>query len=144
VAKRKRSIRDRVWSRAGGCCEYCQLPQQHDPLPFHVEHIISRKHRGRSAANNLALCCASCNLHKASNIAGIDEATGDLTRLFNPRVDVWIEHFSWVGPELIGVTPIGRTTVNVLVMNHFERIRLRRLLMELGVFPPDLGRTPEE
>ena len=62
--------------------------------------------------------------------------TGELTRLYNPRVDVWYEHFAWEGPVLIGKTSIGRTTVAVLSINQPERVRLRRLLIRLNVFPP--------
>jgi HNH endonuclease len=125
-----------VWSRAGGCCEYCQLPQVYDPLPFHIEHVISKKHRGRTVTGNLALSCPACNLSKASNIAGLDDETGELTRLFNPRTDMWDEHFTWKGPVLVGTTSIGRTTVVVLGINHPERVRLRSLLIRLRVFPP--------
>ena len=124
-----------VRSRAGNRCEYCQLPQAYDPIPFHIEHVIAKKHRGRTLASNLALSCAGCNLSKSSNIAGIDERTGGLTRLFNPRIDVWAEHFTWHGAVLVGTTPIGRTTVMVLDINHPERVRLRRILIRLGVFP---------
>src|SRR5262249_26704635 len=107
---------------------------------FHIEHVIPKKHRGRTVIGNLATSCAGCNLHKASNIAGLDHQTGELTRLFNPRVDVWTEHFYWDGPNLIGLTAIGRTTVEVLRINHPERVRLRRLLIGLGVFPPENDR----
>jgi HNH endonuclease len=136
VAKRKPSLRGRVWSRADECCEYCHLAQAYDPLPFHVEHVISKKHRGRTVLSNLALSCAVCNLCKASNIAGLDDLTGELTRLFNPRIDVWSEHFAWDGPLLVGTTAIGRTTVEVLGINQPERVRLRRFLLRMGVFPP--------
>jgi HNH endonuclease len=137
VAKRRASLRERVWSRAGGCCEYCQLPQVYDSLPFHVEHIISKKHRGPTVFANLALSCPGCNLGKASNIAGRDVQTGELTRLFHPRTDIWAEHFTWDGPLLVGTTAIGRTTVEVPVINEPERVRLRNLLIGLGVFPPE-------
>jgi hypothetical protein len=144
VAKRKSDLHERVRLRAAERCEYCQLPQQYDPLPFHVEHIISKKHRGRSTTGNLALSCGSCNLHKSSNIAGLDAATGKLTRLFNPRRDVWHEHFSWEGPTLVGITSVGRTTVDVLYVNNPERQRLRSLLIKLGVFPPRTIRTKKD
>lgn len=97
--------------------------------------MISKKHRGRSVAGNLALSCSGCNLGKASNIAGLDGRTGKLTRLFHPRIDVWAEHFRWNGPRLVGTTAIGRTTVDVLNINHPERVRLRKLLIRLRVFP---------
>jgi len=30
-------LRQRVRERAGGHCEYCGLPEEREPLPFHVE-----------------------------------------------------------------------------------------------------------
>jgi hypothetical protein len=136
-AARKPSLRERVVARAGGCCEYCQLPQEYDPLPFHVEHVISRKHRGPTVTGNLALSCPGCNLCKASNVAGLDPKTGKLSRLFHPRTDAWDEHFRWDGAMVVGITSVGRTTVDVLSINDAERIRLREHLIELAVFPPD-------
>lgn len=137
MGERKASLRERVRERAGGCCEYCQLPQEYDPLPFHVEHIVPRKHRGRTVSGNLALSCSGCNLCKASNIAGLDTDTEELTRLFHPRTDAWSDHFAWQGPLLIGKTPVGRVTVNVLGINHAERTRLREILIRLHAFPPE-------
>ena len=46
-----------VWARAKDRCEYCQLSQEWDDRPFEIDHIISRKHRGRTVAGNLALSC---------------------------------------------------------------------------------------
>lgn len=50
-------------------------------------------------------------------------------------VGTWEEHFAWVGPVLTGRTAIGRTTIDVLVMNAPERVELRRLLIRAGLFP---------
>ena len=136
-ASRRQSLRERVRARARGYCEYCQLPQDYDPLPFHVEHVISKKHRGRTTIGNLALSCPGCNLCKSSNIAGRDEATGQLTRLFHPRLDPWSEHFRWRGAVLVGRTPIGRVTVELLGINQPERVRLREILIQLHAFPPE-------
>jgi hypothetical protein len=58
-----------------------------------------------------------------------------LTRLFHPRQDIWDDHFAWVGPVLTGRTAIGRTTIDVLVVNAPERLELRRLLFRAGLFP---------
>ena len=35
-----------VWERARGACEYCRLPQTYSHLPFEIDHIIPRKHKG--------------------------------------------------------------------------------------------------
>lgn len=127
------SQRQFVRDRAALRCEYCRLLQEFHDLPFQVEHIIARKHQGDDNAENLALSCYNCNAFKGSNIAGIDPQTQELTRLFHPRRDRWEEHFSWIGPELAGLTDVGRTTIEVLRINNEENITLRRLLIALGV-----------
>jgi hypothetical protein len=126
------AIRHFVRDRAAGRCEYCRLSQTFHDLPFQVEHIIAKKHKGDDDAANLAFSCYNCNAYKGPNIAGIDPQTQQLTRLFHPRTDRWEDHFSWVGPELIGLTDVGRTTIEVLRMNQEENLALRRLLIALG------------
>src|SRR5688572_8613546 len=118
-------LRELVWDRAGDACEYCRLPQQLDILPFQIDHVIAIKHHGPTEADNLALCCFNNNVHKGSNIAGLDPETGKLTRLYHPRQDVWADHFAWNGPEIAGLTDVGRTTVDVLNMNLCERVEHR-------------------
>jgi HNH endonuclease len=124
----------RVWQRAKARCEYCQLPARLHPAPFQIDHIIARQHGGPSLDNNLALACIHCNRFKGPNIAGRDSETGDIIRLFNPRTDTWSEHLEWTGPELKGLTQIGRVTVTVLSMNAPEVIALRKALADEGVF----------
>jgi HNH endonuclease len=121
---------------SGDICEYCRLPQYLDALPFQIDHVIALKHHGPTSAANLALCCFNCNVHKGPNLAGLDADTGELTRLFYPRNDDWNERFFWAGPELIGHTAIGRTTIDVLNINLPERLEYRRLLLMAGLFPP--------
>jgi 5-methylcytosine-specific restriction endonuclease McrA len=75
----KRAVRE----RAGNRCEYCRLTQDQSPLdPLQVEHIRPRKHRGGDDLENLALACIDCNLHKGSNLAGIDSESAVLTDCF--------------------------------------------------------------
>ena len=118
-------LRQWVRERAGGHCEYCGLPEEREPLPFHVEHIVARQHGGKDAEANLALTCHHCNLHKGSNLSGLDPQTGELTRLFHPRLDDWNEHLTRRGGEIIGSSPVGRTTVALLRMNEAGRLQLR-------------------
>ncbi len=129
------AIQEQVRTRAGDRCEYCRLPQAVHPLTFHVEHIIARQHRGETVPDNLAWACWQCNSYKGPNIAGLDPDTGQLTALFHPRRQIWSEHFRWNGPWLIGLTPEGRTTVEILQINHPDYIRLRDSLIREGVFP---------
>jgi len=84
-----------VWRRAASRCEYCQLSHALSQLTFEIDHIIARKHGGKTRSSNLALTCFYCNSFKGSNIAGLDRDTGKLTRLFHPRIHTWHRHFRW-------------------------------------------------
>jgi hypothetical protein len=127
------ALRDLVWRRAGDRCEYCGMPQSFDVMTFEVDHIIAQKHRGETVAENLALSCYPCNVHKGANVAGLDPQSGALTALFNPRQQQWSEHFVWDRAILTGCTAIGRTTIDVLRINQASRVELRRLLQLAGV-----------
>jgi hypothetical protein len=126
----------RVRRRARGLCEYCRLPEALDPWAFHVDHIIAEQHEGQSKFNNLALACSRCNRNKGPNIAGLDNRTHEIVRLYHPRRDQWMDHFRWHGPRLLGLTPIGRVTIRVLAINHPDVVAFRRELIAEGVFPP--------
>ncbi len=120
-----------VRQRAADCCEYCQRPQMASPLiSLQMEHIVPKKHGGDDALGNLALACVDCNLRKGSDLAGIDPATQELTSLFHPRRDRWDRHFRWEGFRIVGLTAIGRTTIQVLALNSPARLRLRQRLFE--------------
>lgn len=128
-------LRRLVWQRANGRCEYCRMRQEFDELTFQIEHIIPRKHHGPNASENLALACFACNNHKGTNLSGLDPQTGEMTRLFHPRRDMWSEHFQWKEGWLMGLTAIGRVTIDVLAINLPYRWELRVALIEEGVFP---------
>jgi len=125
-----------VRQRARLSCEYCLMPQGIHRLRFPIDHIIARQHGGATVLENLALACGRCNLHKGPNIAGIDPQSGQMARLFNPRIDRWSEHFRWNGALVEGVSPEGRATVVTLAMNHAEDVAIRLELIEQGRFPP--------
>ena len=133
-----RLLRDQVWQRAASICEYCQMPQEFVDAIHEIDHVIAEKHRGPTKSENLALACFHCNNHKGPNIAGIDPKSGEVTRLFHPRQDHWSDHFEWNGPVLIGLTSVGRATVDVLEINLRHRVLHRQGLIEEGVFPPVL------
>jgi hypothetical protein len=132
----EKQLVDLVWRRAGHRCEYCQLSQTFSVLTFEVDHIIARKHDGLTVDSNLALSCYYCNSFKGSNIAGFDPRTKRLSALYHPRRNSWQRHFRWDGPLLIGRTPVGRTTIKVLLINLELRLVHRQWLMEAGLFPP--------
>jgi hypothetical protein len=120
------ATRNLVRHRARNRCEYCGLRQDQSPLAaLHIEHIIPKKHGGGDGSENLALACIDCNLHKGTNLAGIDPQTGQLTELFNPRNQAWADHFEREEIFIHGKTAIGRTTVEVLQVNSDEQLQLR-------------------
>ncbi len=124
-----------VWERAGHRCEYCQVPQSADDLPFHIDHIIARQHGGLTNEANLALACYADNLHKGPNLAGRDPKTGKIVRLFHPRRHQWDRHFRWKGAVLVGRTAIGRATIATLGINLPHRVEFREVLIAEGGFP---------
>lgn len=124
-----------VRARAGDRCEYCLLRQEHAEFSHHIEHIVARQHGGDDRPDNLALSCARCNAFKGPNLGGIDPDRGELVPLFNPRRDKWQEHFALRGSWIVGLTSIGRATVDVLAVNETRRLEMRALLLAEGNFP---------
>lgn len=129
------SLRTLVAERAKHRCEYCRLPAQDSLFIFHIDHIVSIKHGGETTSENLAYSCQICNLNKGTDIATFLADPQFPIRLFNPRLDVWDEHFKAdVLGELIPHTAIGQATIKVLDLNHPDGIIERRELLRLGLF----------
>lgn len=124
-----------IRDRANDCCEYCLVPRL-AYYRFHLDHVIAEQHGGQSDLENICLCRMDCNLKKGPNIASIDPVTGQLVRLFNPRQDIWREHFELKGAGIIGMTEIGRATVFLLDFNTDARLTLRRSLLLEGLLQP--------
>ena len=93
------------------------------------------KHGGSDDPSNLCLACERCNLFKGSDLTGFDSVTGLVDRLFNPREQSWADHFELQGPLIVGRTPTGRATVQVLSMNAGQRLQLRGALLAAGLYP---------
>lgn len=128
-------LRRLVVERAGQRCEYCLLHRDHQTsVSFHVEHITARQHGGQDLAENLALACHRCNLRKGPNLTAVDPQTGELTRLFHPRQDVWEGHFELRDARIVGLTPKGRATTALFQMNSPDRIELRADLLAAGLW----------
>lgn len=121
------SLRRLVTERAEDRCEYCRQPQALSLFNFEMEHIIARKHDGLTTAENLALACPHCNGFKGSDLGSMDSQTGVLTPFYNPRLQVWLEHFKFDSYEIIPLTPEGRVTTKILRMNLPERWEERSL-----------------
>ena len=104
---------------------------------FHIEHVLPSARGGSDEADNLALACPSCNLHKGDRTEVPDPDSATAARLFNPRADRWSEHFRWDGYRVVSVTVIGRATVFALQLNHSRRLLIRQAEEAFGMFPPD-------
>lgn len=120
------ALRREVIERAGNRCEYCLLSSEVAFFSHEVDHVIAEKHGGATEIDNLALACWRCNRHKGSDLTSFDPQTQHLSPLFNPRVQIWTEHFAYDEEKIVGLTPEGRTTVNLLHLNSEDRLAERR------------------
>jgi len=126
-------VRQFVRQRADHRCEYCRLPQECAPVvTFHVEHIRARQHHGDDDPSNLCLACPRCNRFKGPNLTTYDPDSNEKVDVFNPRINVWDEHFEFDGIRIVGLTPIGRGTVELLQMNAEDRLDVRAALDDRG------------
>ena len=128
-------LRAEVRQRARGRCEYCGVHEADVWAPHEPDHIIAEQHGGRTAAENLAYACFHCNRHKGTNLASVDPESGQPVFLFQPRRDVWSDHFQIDGAWIIGLTAAGRTTSALLKFNAPERLESRRLLVLARRYP---------
>lgn len=131
-------LRRLVKERADSCCEYCISQEAYSPDPFSVEHIIPFNAGGNNAEKNLALACQGCNNLKYNKTLATDPITLQDAPLFNPRMDLWPEHFTWNHDfsELLGLTPTGRATIAALRLNRENIANLRLVLVVAGKHPP--------
>lgn len=126
-------IRDFVAKRANSCCEYCLIHSDDMFLAFEIDHIIPIKHGGKNDIENLAYACPHCNQHKGTDFATITK--GDIIPLFNPRKEIWQEHFETENGEIISKTQIGEATLKIFKFNKPDLLILRRILHEVGRYP---------
>lgn len=133
------SLRERVREVARDCCGYCLSPQRYVMGRLEIEHIVPRAQGGSDDESNLWLSCSLCNRYKGSQTTGVDPLDGATVRLFNPRTQVWSEHFRWSpdGTHVLGVTPIGRATVEALRLNNELAVEVRRNWILAGWHPPE-------
>jgi hypothetical protein len=132
------ATRHRVAREAGYRCGYCLCSELILGEPMEFDHLIPESRGGRTELQNLWLACSQCNDFKSDRVRARDPATGRVVRLFNPRRDVWADHFRWIDGGLIveGTTPIGRATVMALKLNRRVRVLARRVWVAAGWHPP--------
>jgi hypothetical protein len=128
-------LRRLVVTRAEGLCEYCLIAEEDTFYGCEADHIISEKHGGSTSADNLANACVFCNQAKGSDVGSIHWETNTFVRFFNPRTDLWAEHFELSGSGVDGRTPIGVVTARILGFNTGERVLERKTLQDLGRYP---------
>ncbi len=126
------NLRRTVIERARGKCEYCLLHQDDTSFTHPIDHIVAIRHGGKTVADNLACACIECNRNKGADLTTIDPLTGVITPLFHPRKQVWHEHFSLEGVQIVGLTAVGRATVVLLRLNDPVRLMEREALIASG------------
>jgi 5-methylcytosine-specific restriction endonuclease McrA len=117
-----REIRSDAKSR----CGYCLGEQKYILAWLEIEHILPRSKGGTSTRENLWLACPYCNTFKGSQTQGVDPATQRTLVLFNPRKQIWKNHFEF-GPDQ--ATIIGN-------LNYDLALETRKLWVNVGWYPP--------
>lgn len=102
------------------------------------DHIIPEALGGPTVEDNLWLACSLCNAIKGDQISAIDPLNKQVVPLFNPRHQNWSEHFAWSaeGDLVIGLTEVGRATVEALQLNRELLVTARRNWITPGWHPP--------
>ncbi len=139
-------LRQLVFDRAQGYCEYCRSPARVALETLAIEHILPVSRGGKTVAENLALACQGCNNYKYTKTEAVDPVSAQAVPLYNPRQMNWVEHFAWNGDTtlMLGLTPTGRATVNALRINRTGVVNLRQLLRDAGQHPPDDPSPPQQ
>lgn len=135
-----KAIRQAVIDRAKACCEYCVGQQAYSMDTFAIEHIFPRSKGGTNDFDNLALSCQGCNTCKHTHTKAIDPETHKKVPLYNPRLNQWREHFCWSEDYslILGITPTGRATIELLQLNRLGNKNLRQVLYLTGYHSPKM------
>jgi hypothetical protein len=72
---------------------------------------------------------------RGPNLTAIDPVTREVVPLFHPRSHQWAEHFIVEIERIIGITAVGRATVQLLSMNDTRRLELRTQILSSGEQP---------
>jgi hypothetical protein len=133
------TIRARVRQRANNRCEYCLSPQAFVMGRLQIDHVLPLAKGGSDSEANLCLACELCNQYKWTKTDAVDPQTGVTVPLFNPRDQIWHDHFVWSenGVEVLGKSACGRATVVALRANNPLAKAVRRNWVKAGWHPPD-------
>jgi hypothetical protein len=132
------AMRRVVALRAKNYCEYCRCPENIGTQGFTIEHIKPKQAGGETVLENLAWSCFGCNSHKHTKTFAINPETKLQVKLFNPRLQVWSEHFGWNSDFtlMVAKTDIGKATIKALILNRDGVVNLRRVLVLANLHPP--------
>lgn len=136
------ATRHLVRQRANGLCEYCHADERWQFIRFTIDHIHPRSVGGADTPDNLALACRNCNERRSNRTDGPDPDTGANIPFFNPRMDLWPEHFAWSSDKIriVALSAMGRATLALLDMNDDRHegmvLRIRQRDCEDGYHPP--------
>ncbi len=138
VTRIPKRLREQIRLIAKCRCEYCCTQEKFTGNLFEIDHIVPEAHGGTTEKDNLCLACSACNEFKGHKVAAIDQQTGELVALFNPRTQLWHDHFEWTntGDKLIGKTPTGRATIIGLRLNRISLVEARQAWALVGWHPP--------
>ena len=132
-------VEARVRATAQHRCGYCLSPQHLVMARLEIEHLIPLAQNGSNDESNLWLACPLCNRYKGDKISAIDPATGQVIPFFNPRTQLWSEHFQWSpdGLQIMGRTAVGRATVAALHLSDDPTsLEVRSYWVAAGWHPP--------
>jgi HNH endonuclease len=131
-------LRQQIALAAGYRCEYCKTSSNITGTPLVIDHIFPRSLGGEDSLENLAAACYRCNLLKGTKTSVRSPNTGEQIPLFNPRLQVWKEHFAWTedGTMINGLTTVGKVTVTALRLNNESLVLARSLWVSARWHPP--------
>ena len=115
-------------------------PATYSLQAFESDHIVPVARGGATSLSNLAHVCGGCNRKKGIRTTGIDPDSGLEVPLFHPRHHAWQTHFAWGSDftQIIGLTAIGRATIQALQLNRAGLVNLRGVLVRARVHPPQV------
>lgn len=139
MAKFSKKQKSEIKQRAAGRCEYCQTPANYSPSPFPSEHIQPSSKGGIDDLTNVAFACNGCNWYKGNKTGATIQKTATFALLFNPRQQIWSNHFKWSDDllKIVGLTPTGTITIEILKLNTEGLVNLRFALLAIGIHPPN-------
>lgn len=133
-----KELRARVAAQAQYRCGYCLTAARIIGTALEIEHILPTAQGGLTVEANLWLACSPCNGYKNDQTVARDAETGTIVSLFNPRTQVWAQHFAWSENSslMLGFTTSGRATISLLRLNRPVLVLARQLWHRAGWHPP--------